>query len=91
MLILHPSRNDEHCDYRRTSALLKKMKFADPIYVRLTMSCKRTMTHRDDKQRHLGTAWIELGRRPSLDAYPQFIALWMAFNAYCYAHFAAVA
>jgi len=42
----------------------------------------------DSKQAHLITSWMGLADRPNTDAYTQFMALWIAFNAYCYAYYA---
>src|ERR1017187_8211068 len=47
-----------------------------------------TMAHLDGKQSRLITSWVGLADRPGMDAYTQFMALWIAFNAYCYAHYA---
>jgi hypothetical protein len=50
-----------------------------------------TMTSLDAKQKHLMTSWIGLADRTGMDAYTQFMALWIAFNAYCCAHYAQAA
>jgi len=49
------------------------------------------MAHLDEKQSRLITSWIGLADRPGTDGYTQFMALWIAFNAYCYAHYAQTA
>ena len=41
----------------------------------------------DDKQWQLIQSWIGLAGQAGIDAYTQFIALWIAFNAYCYAYY----
>ncbi len=41
----------------------------------------------DLKQRRLIQRWIEFATREDLDAYSQFIALWIAFNAACYGRY----
>lgn len=43
----------------------------------------------DHKQRRLINSWIALAEQPGTDEYNRFMALWIAFNAYCYAHYAA--
>lgn len=41
----------------------------------------------DHKQQQLIQRWIEFADREDLDAYSQFIALWIAFNAACYGRY----
>lgn len=43
----------------------------------------------DYKQRRLITSWMELAGQDRADEYTRFMALWIAFNAYCYAYFGA--
>lgn len=42
----------------------------------------------DDKQRSIITSWFDRSRELSADSYASFIALWISFNAYCYALYA---
>jgi hypothetical protein len=42
----------------------------------------------DSKQLRLINSWRKIADQPSSDSYTQFIALWIAFNAYCYAYYA---
>jgi hypothetical protein len=42
----------------------------------------------DHKQRHLIDAWMNLATQNDVSPYTQFMGLWIAFNAYCYAYYA---
>src|SRR5690242_2606151 len=42
----------------------------------------------DEKQERIITSWLARATDPGFDSYARFIALWIAFNAYCYAHYA---
>jgi hypothetical protein len=42
----------------------------------------------DHKQRYLIDAWMHLATDVVTDSYMRFMALWIAFNAYCYAYYA---
>jgi hypothetical protein len=49
------------------------------------------MAHLDAKQSRLIASWMGLATQPGVDPYTQFMALWIAFNAYCYAQYAVTA
>jgi hypothetical protein len=49
------------------------------------------MTRLDEKQFALIKSWIGLADQPGMDVYMRFMALWISFNAYCYAHHALAA
>jgi hypothetical protein len=42
----------------------------------------------DDKQRRIITTWLKRSRELTDDPYASFIALWISFNAFCYARYA---
>ena len=42
----------------------------------------------DDKQRRIITTWLKRSRDLTDDPYASFIALWISFNAFCYARYA---
>ena len=42
----------------------------------------------DHKQQRLIESWTRLADQAGTDEYTRFLALWIAFNAYCYAHYA---
>jgi len=44
-------------------------------------------THLDDKQQKIITTWLERSRALTDDPYASFIALWISFNAFCYARY----
>ncbi len=46
-----------------------------------------SLTMLDDKQNRLIESWMRLADQQPTDEYTRFIALWIAFNAYCYAHY----
>jgi len=45
----------------------------------------------DNKQRRIILSWFERSQDLSSDPYASFIALWISFNAYCYARYAETA
>ncbi len=45
----------------------------------------------DDKQKRIINAWISYGTSSERDSYAQFISLWVAFNAICYARYSSLA
>jgi hypothetical protein len=45
----------------------------------------------DDKQKRLIEAWLGRATARDGDEYGRFMAAWLAFNAFCYARFAAIA
>jgi len=45
-------------------------------------------THLDDKQQRIITTWLQCAYDLTNDPYASFIALWISFNAFCYAQYA---
>lgn len=53
----------------------------------LRLAMVHSMAGLDSKQKRLITSWLGLADRPGMEPYTQFMALWIAFNAYCYPHY----